>query len=212
MPNDVLSDFLIGIDSITPQVPIEQHRVTVKFTLTHLWRRHPDAVSGKVTTSLGYPEVQVTNLEYGFESAFHGSFEFTAPGAGKYQLLLYFTLDGRVPHYTVGNRPGTAMDVAARYVVSLESIDITDTRSVNEDTDYASLSAGVEHQAEMNYHAYCAAGPDYPRIPNDLVEEMERLRGVDEPHMEARAKQIGVRPREGNAVYNYLSELVQRDM
>jgi len=70
----------------------------------------------------------------------------------------------------------------------------------------------LEHQAEMNYHAYCAAGPDYPRIPNDLVEEMERLRGVDEPHMEARAKQIGVRPREGNAVYNYLSELVQRDM
>jgi ribulose-5-phosphate 4-epimerase/fuculose-1-phosphate aldolase len=69
----------------------------------------------------------------------------------------------------------------------------------------------LEHQAEMNYHAYCAAGPDYPR-PSELVEEMARLRGLDEPHMEASAKQIDVRPREGNAVYDYLSELVGRDM
>jgi len=70
----------------------------------------------------------------------------------------------------------------------------------------------LEHQAEMNYHAYCVAGADYARIPNELVDEMERLRGLDEPHMEARAKQIGAAPRQGNAVYNYLSELVQRDM
>jgi ribulose-5-phosphate 4-epimerase/fuculose-1-phosphate aldolase len=70
----------------------------------------------------------------------------------------------------------------------------------------------LEHQAEMNYHALCAAGPDYPRIPNELIEEMERLRGLDEPHMEARAKDPSVRRREGNAVYNYLCDLVGRDM
>ena len=70
----------------------------------------------------------------------------------------------------------------------------------------------LEYQAEMNYYAYCAAGRDYPRIPNELIDEMEQLRGLDEPHIEARVKQLGNRRREGNAVYNYLSELVSRDM
>jgi ribulose-5-phosphate 4-epimerase/fuculose-1-phosphate aldolase len=70
----------------------------------------------------------------------------------------------------------------------------------------------LEHQAEMNYYAYCAAGPEYPRIPHDLIDEMEQLRGLDEPHIEARVKQLGSRRREGNAVYNYLKELVAADM
>ena len=70
----------------------------------------------------------------------------------------------------------------------------------------------LEHQAEMNYHAYCAAGLEYPRIPEELIDEMEQLRGLDEPHIEARVKQLGPRPRAGNAVYNYLKELVSADM
>jgi len=70
----------------------------------------------------------------------------------------------------------------------------------------------LEHQAEMNYHAFCAAGADYPRIPTELVDEMELLRGMDEPHIEARARDPSVRRREGNAVYNYLCDLVGRDM
>ena len=61
-------------------------------------------------------------------------------------------------------------------------------------------------------YAYCAAGPEYPRIPHDLIDEMEQLRGLDEPHIEARVKQLGSRRREGNAVYNYLKELVAADM
>ena len=39
--------------------------------------------------------------------------------------------------------------------------------------------------------------------------ESTKLRGLNEPHIEARAKQIGNRRREGNAVYSYLRELVE---
>jgi L-fuculose-phosphate aldolase len=30
----------------------------------------------------------------------------------------------------------------------------------------------LEEQARMNYFAYCAAGPDHPRIPDELIDEM----------------------------------------
>ena len=51
----------------------------------------------------------------------------------------------------------------------------------------------------------------YPanKLEADLIQFM---RGLDEPHIEARVKQLGSRRSEGNAVYNYLRELVSADM
>jgi len=71
---------------------------------------------------------------------------------------------------------------------------------------------GLEEQAKMNWYAYCAAGPNYPTIPQDLVDQVfagtipfEQL-----PHF---AGQNADQHRQaGNAVFNHYAEIVSRDL
>ena len=64
----------------------------------------------------------------------------------------------------------------------------------------------LEHQAEMNYHAYSAAGPNHPVIPDELVGEVIRSRPFDGPHFQAAIAKHGM-PRY-NSIWNYLRSLV----
>ena len=71
----------------------------------------------------------------------------------------------------------------------------------------------LEEQAKMNWYAYCAAGPDHPKISDELVEEALDLRGLAElPHLkDAIAQRGGIPPRVGGA-WPYFQSLVTQDM
>ncbi len=50
----------------------------------------------------------------------------------------------------------------------------------------------LEEQARMNWYAYCAAGPGYPRIPEELiVEERDKPRMDELPHFKGALEQAG---------------------
>jgi ribulose-5-phosphate 4-epimerase/fuculose-1-phosphate aldolase len=69
----------------------------------------------------------------------------------------------------------------------------------------------LEEQAKMNWFAYCAAGPDHPRIPDELIDEMTNRTPVEElPHFKA-AMNEETRRLEGG-VWAYYSWLVSRDL
>jgi ribulose-5-phosphate 4-epimerase/fuculose-1-phosphate aldolase len=68
----------------------------------------------------------------------------------------------------------------------------------------------LEEQARMNYHAYCAMGPEYPRIPEELIDEMTHRPALHTlPHfrdvLQGRAPQ-----RDG--IWNYRVSRVARDL
>jgi ribulose-5-phosphate 4-epimerase/fuculose-1-phosphate aldolase len=66
----------------------------------------------------------------------------------------------------------------------------------------------LENQAQANWAAYCAFGPDYRSIPDEYFEE-PRERLVDLPHFQDSMK--GVQPRvEG--VWNYYVDVVKEGM
>jgi ribulose-5-phosphate 4-epimerase/fuculose-1-phosphate aldolase len=69
----------------------------------------------------------------------------------------------------------------------------------------------LEEQARMNWYAYCAAGPNYPRVPDALLDEATNRTKVSElPHFK---ELIGGRgqPRV-NGVWMYYSELAAQGM
>ncbi len=69
----------------------------------------------------------------------------------------------------------------------------------------------LEEQARMNYLAYCAGGPDHPRIPDDQIDEMTNRPAVfDLPHFAGSAAQR----RQGGegGVWAYYSWRVSRDL
>ena len=70
---------------------------------------------------------------------------------------------------------------------------------------------GLEEQAKMNYYAYSAAGPNYPTIPQDLVEEaMYRTIPFSElSHFQGQGAEAH---RTGNAVFDHYAEIVSRDL
>jgi len=70
---------------------------------------------------------------------------------------------------------------------------------------------GLEEQAKMNYYAYSAAGPNYPTVPQDLVEEaMYRSIPFSElPHFQGQGAE---QHRTGNAVFDHYAEIVSRDL
>lgn len=68
----------------------------------------------------------------------------------------------------------------------------------------------LEHQAEMNYHAYCAMGSDHPSIPDQLVEEIARGRSYDAPHFRAAIARAGMPKYTG--IWHYYAELVSGDL
>jgi len=68
----------------------------------------------------------------------------------------------------------------------------------------------LEEQARMNYYAYCAMGPAYPRIPEELIDEMTHRPPLHTlPHfqdvLQGRAPQ-----RDG--IWNYRLSRVSQDL
>jgi ribulose-5-phosphate 4-epimerase/fuculose-1-phosphate aldolase len=69
----------------------------------------------------------------------------------------------------------------------------------------------LEHQARLSYRAYSAAGPDYPCIPDELLEEMAAAPSPHtEPHLRDRAAAIGNPRRAG--IWPYLTEIASATM
>ena len=75
----------------------------------------------------------------------------------------------------------------------------------------------LEEQARMNWYAYCAAGPDHPGIPEEMLAE----RGVNrdqQPHFKDRAAEVAAAQAQrgdaaaGGGVWNYYYDLVERQM
>jgi len=69
----------------------------------------------------------------------------------------------------------------------------------------------LEHQARLNYLAYCAGGVDHPRIPDDLAEDIRQSHPEREPHLKARMDAGGAR-RRGNALWHYYREVLSANM
>lgn len=68
----------------------------------------------------------------------------------------------------------------------------------------------LEEQARMNWIQYCAAGPDYPRIPAELVAEMRGRPALEElPHLRESRADVVQRP---GAVYAYYASVVAKDL
>ena len=65
----------------------------------------------------------------------------------------------------------------------------------------------LEEQARMNYYGYCAAGPDHPGIPEDLLAEPPASR-ADLPHFKDSETVLG-RDRRPNGVWAHYYELIE---
>jgi ribulose-5-phosphate 4-epimerase/fuculose-1-phosphate aldolase len=69
----------------------------------------------------------------------------------------------------------------------------------------------LEEQAKMNWYGYCAAGPDHPRIPDELIDEMSNRPNVRElPHFKAAMDEQTGRLEGG--VWAYYTHLVSKDL
>ncbi len=68
----------------------------------------------------------------------------------------------------------------------------------------------LEEQAKMNYYARCAAGPDHPRIPDALIDEMSGRTPLYElPHF--RDVLQGRQPQR-DGIWNHRAKRVSRDL
>jgi len=76
----------------------------------------------------------------------------------------------------------------------------------------------LEQQAQMNWYAYCAAGPNHPRIPDELADEQINVPNLNElPHlaMHFKSEVNQVRNPDVGGVwqaYRHYAELVSRDL
>jgi L-fuculose-phosphate aldolase len=78
-------------------------------------------------------------------------------------------------------------------------------------SDSVQSTMQLEEQAKMNWYAYCAAGPDYQGIPDDLIEEMTaRPRPAELPHFIEPMKEKA--PVVGEGVWTHYAEIVSRDL
>lgn len=68
----------------------------------------------------------------------------------------------------------------------------------------------LEEQARMNWYAYCAAGPDHPGIPEELLNERNPAR-TELDHFKDSETVIGSGPRAGG-VWSYYTDIVERGM
>lgn len=70
----------------------------------------------------------------------------------------------------------------------------------------------LEEQARMNYYALSAMGPDYPSIPDALIDEMfGRTPLAELPHFKEPLARVAGRPRVGG-VWQYYSAQVSKDL
>lgn len=71
----------------------------------------------------------------------------------------------------------------------------------------------LEEQAKMNWYAYCAAGPNHPRIPDGLIDEMAGRPPVSElPHFKGLVSVAREPVGAPGGVYRYYADLVSRDL
>ena len=66
--------------------------------------------------------------------------------------------------------------------------------TVGSDVEEAVINmVNLEEQAKMNWYAYCAAGPDHARIPEEMIAaERSKPRFDELPHMKGLVEQAGV--------------------
>jgi ribulose-5-phosphate 4-epimerase/fuculose-1-phosphate aldolase len=71
--------------------------------------------------------------------------------------------------------------------------------------------AHLEEQAKMNWYAYCAAGPDYPGVPEELLEEsVAQPTPADLPHFGHVT--AGGTASAISGAYTYYADIVSRDL
>ncbi|MBV9134377.1 MAG: class II aldolase/adducin family protein [Chloroflexi bacterium] len=70
----------------------------------------------------------------------------------------------------------------------------------------------LEEQARMNYQALCALGPDYPSLPQELIDEMSNRPAYSElPHFRDVFARRDGQPRVGG-LWQYYTQLVAKDL
>jgi ribulose-5-phosphate 4-epimerase/fuculose-1-phosphate aldolase len=68
----------------------------------------------------------------------------------------------------------------------------------------------LEEQARMNYQALCALGPDYPSLPQELVDEVRNRPPMSElPHFREVFARINGQPRVGGLWQYYTSQVAE---
>ena len=68
----------------------------------------------------------------------------------------------------------------------------------------------LEEQARMNYYAYCAIGPEYPRIPEELIDEMTHRPLLHTlPHFQ---DVLRGRAPQRDGIWNYRVSRIARDL
>jgi ribulose-5-phosphate 4-epimerase/fuculose-1-phosphate aldolase len=68
----------------------------------------------------------------------------------------------------------------------------------------------LEEQARMNYYAYCAMGRDYPRIPEELIDEMTHRPPLHTlPHFQ---EMLQGRAPQWDGIWHYRVSWVSRDL
>jgi ribulose-5-phosphate 4-epimerase/fuculose-1-phosphate aldolase len=117
------------------------------------------------------------------------------------------------PHVKTVWSQEEGMDVAARLGNSRAIILQGHGASTCGDSLEAAVTSMMllEEQAKMNWYAYCAAGPDYPYISDELIDEMTNRTNVRElPHFKA-AMDEQTNKLEGG-VWQYFTHLVSKDL
>ena len=85
------------------------------------------------------------------------------------------------------------------------------TTTVGDSMEQAFLTTyNLEEQARMNWYAYCAAGPDHPGIPEELLNERNPSRTELEHFKESETVE-GTGPRIGG-VWAYYTDLVAQNL
>ena len=168
---------VITADRLTSTgVPLEGSSVTVSYTVTANALYAP-TVSGNLTWNISRSDgiadtpsgsIRVENLATNETRG--GRFSFKAPTAGKLSLRLRFGRDDE-PYVGEFQRPTCCSDdmefnVATRFVVSLESIHIHNTRSRLKDTDFAHLEGSFGGQGVKTADKYLGdlAGGDHQTL------------------------------------------------
>lgn len=69
----------------------------------------------------------------------------------------------------------------------------------------------LEEQAKMNWYAYCAARPNHPGIPDEMIlEGINRPHWTELPHFKDVVAEVG-EPTTGG-VWDYYTDLVSSDL
>src|SRR5262249_35438751 len=132
--------YVLRIDSVDPPVPVEHQPMTVHYTL---WNGTPTAVQGAVSGDGGPPwdgDIPAYSyIEQSFTAVAPAARQGLPVGVNFYKIPSSLLTDVPAPdaHAEV------AVDVAAQYVVSLDSFTIHTTRALNNDTDYVGTSLQV---------------------------------------------------------------------